>query len=467
MLGGSVAQVSSRLVGMSIGLLSTMLLARYLGIADYGRLTAVLGYWVVFSLVSEMGVSSVLTSEMSRPGADVAADWEAGLVIQLAYSAVAVIVGVALAPVVLGTASISVEIIAVGSVLCFASLPAVNSIHQVQMRLWIPSLIGILQSAAGLVLTLMGIYLAVDWPYFVGASAVAGVSATGANVIAARRAAGPRRPSSSARLRSFARMSLPIGLAGVFATAYYRMDTVLVFRFAGSSASGAYAAAYRLYELGLIVPTAVMAAALPAAVRELHISKVAFGKYAGDVLRLLITTASIYMLVVAVFGRFALNLIFGSEFDSAWLVLLLLLPAVIARFASIWLGTLLIASSNRRRYLQATAAVAGVAILLYAALIIPLGAVGAAIATTLIEWTALAVIVLATPRPLRFIEAGRTGALVVPVMFLWALSVASYLQDWPYPVTIALALSSMALVFRLIRLLFGMSRRVNAAVHQS
>ncbi len=55
--GGSIAQVVARVATLPIGLISTAIISRYLGVSDYGNYTFVLAFWAVLNLISEMYVT--------------------------------------------------------------------------------------------------------------------------------------------------------------------------------------------------------------------------------------------------------------------------------------------------------------------------------------------------------------------------------------------------------------------------
>lgn len=58
---------------------------------------------------------------------------------------------------------------------------------------------------------------------------------------------------------SILRESLPVGLMAVFVILYFRVDNLLVFKFAGASALGLYAVCYRIIEPALMVPASFSA----------------------------------------------------------------------------------------------------------------------------------------------------------------------------------------------------------------
>ena len=58
-------------------------------------------------------------------------------------------------------------------------------------------------------------------------------------------------------------LAWPIGLAGVFVTAYYQIDGVLLFHYRGAVAAAYYSAAYRVIDVLQIFPVTVSSVLLP------------------------------------------------------------------------------------------------------------------------------------------------------------------------------------------------------------
>ena len=444
-LGGSVSLVAARLGGLAFGLVSAMLVSRHLGVSDYGRMSSVLAFWTIFTLTSEMGVSSVVAAEMGRRGADVPSLWLAGVAVQTGFSVLAALAGLGVGLWVFRGQPDMTAGITAGTLIVFSSMPAVNSIHQVRFRMRVPAAIGLLQSALTLALSAAGVMAHLPWRYFITASAVCGIAAVALNFAVAWREARGRRTAVLASSRVLARAAAVVGLAGIFATLYFKLDTVLVYRIAGARQAGLYGAAYRLFELILIVPNAVLVSATPVAAGLLHRDVPRYRRVSGTVAGVLLWLGIADSLVATALGRLGLSTVFGPAFTDATPLLLLLIGGAMARHLSIWVGTLLIATGRRTRFLCIAAVSACVAITADLLLIPVLAARGAAMVTGGIEtlvlvadWVALdrchrpeiparALIPLAAALPLWLVAAAvcTRGAATLPWMGAGALPIAA------------------------------------------
>src|SRR5208337_3587955 len=124
---------------------------------------------------------------------------------------------------------------------------------------------------------------------------------------------------------------------------------------------------------------------IPVAAKLLHADINRYRHYSGDVLAVLICLGVAVSSLVMEFSRLGLLIIFGSRFKDATLLLVLLMPGALARYMSIWMGTLLIATGRRGRFFWIAALSACIAIGVDLVLIRVLAASGAAIVTSGIE----------------------------------------------------------------------------------
>jgi O-antigen/teichoic acid export membrane protein len=77
----------------------------------------------------------------------------------------------------------------------------------------------------------------------------------------------PRREGGEPVRVAFAEI-MPLWLAGLLSTLYFRCDVVILQALAGAAEVGAYAAAYRMFEAIMVLPAAIMSVAFPKLVRD-------------------------------------------------------------------------------------------------------------------------------------------------------------------------------------------------------
>lgn len=168
-------------------------------------------------------------------------------------------------------------------------------------------------------------------------------------------------------------------IGGVMATGSYRMDQWILGAVAGPRELGLYSVAVAWFEGLFILPMAIASVARPDLVRAAHAD---VGARAAELFRITITLTVFFALVLVVAAPLLCGGIFGPEFDEATQLLRLLAAGSLGISAAKLIGIALIA--QRRPLLESVSMGAGflTAILLYIVLIPPLGATGAAIAST-------------------------------------------------------------------------------------
>jgi O-antigen/teichoic acid export membrane protein len=179
-----------------------------------------------------------------------------------------------------------------------------------------------------------------------GGLALYGVGFFGATVIQAvvtlvltARITKVRVSGARSTILSLLRSSWPIGLAGVFVTAYYKIDGVLLFHYRGPTASAYYGAAYRVIDVLQVLPMTVSGVLLPllASAERGGESGAGMRKLFDQSVSLLLAAAIPVAAVGAIIAPAAVKLIYGPHFHSSVYLLRVLLPA----FVPICLGYML------------------------------------------------------------------------------------------------------------------------------
>jgi O-antigen/teichoic acid export membrane protein len=263
-----------------------------------------------------------------------------------------------------------------------------------------------MQSSLMLALFAICSRLGARWQAFVGANAVAGIITLIALAVLARRQLPPSASElSNKRLmgtaRTVAAASFGLGLASILSAVYYKVDALLVFRLAGSVQAGLYGAAYRFYELALIVPTAVNLSALAGAARRIHGGDDDARPYVSAVFVALLVAGVGGAVLFLLAGRPLVELVFGSEFTAAVPMLQVLAFGLLARFVHVWLGSILIAVERRKRFTAVVAVTAVVAIVADLIAIPRFGGLGAAWVTVAVETLMVVGTLLMLPEDLR------------------------------------------------------------------
>jgi O-antigen/teichoic acid export membrane protein len=195
------------------------------------------------------------------------------------------------------------------------------------------------------------------------------------------------RPPMRLRVKHWPRLlvaALPIGMATAFATILFRVDMVMLRGYESAHAVGAYAGAYRLFEMTLFLSAGVGASALPAFSR-MGADLPALRALLRKTLLLVLVPSVPLAIIAAAFPEELLHLAYGGGYDSAADALRLLAPAVVLYPISFLCGYMLVAQGHVRPLVTVYGIVAAENVALNLVLIPAFSLQGAALGTTISE----------------------------------------------------------------------------------
>lgn len=245
------------------------------------------------------------------------------------------------------------------------------------------------------------------------------------------------RQADRRRWRALSREALPIGVNSVVSTALFRLDAVLLGLLVGTAAVGEYSAAYRLLETVLFVTWTIARAVFPLMASATQTWRVRRGVERGTTVCAFVFVP--YALLLLLRGDDLLRLLFGDEFAGSGDVLAALAPAP-ALFAVCYLCAYgLYAVDRSTAVLGLTSATLVLNTALNLVLIPPLGAFGAALATSAayaVESLLFLVVLRRHVGRVRLLHAAR-------VPLLAAVPAALVLLLLPLPVLVAALLEGV------------------------
>jgi O-antigen/teichoic acid export membrane protein len=444
-------QLVVRTLNVGVGVVSIALLARSLGTSDFGVWVTALAYVGLFSWLTDFGFAQVGIQRMAaEPERE--AEWLGAL---LAMRTVGAVVALAICvggiPLFLDDGTEIRTVTLVLSLTVITGVPlALRAVFNSRMRAGVNLVLITLQSA-----TWLAAVIAVDSAGgglvdFAWAFVAVAVLASIIQIVVTRRLAVIALRAGRRLWGPLLRVAVPLGIAGILVTVYYRIDAVLLFNLRGAEEAGIYGAAYRILDPLHILPTAVMSAVFP----------VLASWYGRDHerVRRLAQAAIDYLAMVSlpifagslVVGGPLMEAIFGGGFERSADVL----PWLMLAFVSVcfgYVGGYLTPIVELQWWFAGFAAVGVVLnVALSLVLIPPHGAVGAAVATVITEFSVMTLTLIAVFRRLqfrpRFGRVVRTALATVPM----ALA-AWWAADLGLLPALAVALPVYALALHLVR----------------
>lgn len=194
--------------------------------------------------------------------------------------------------------------------------------------------------------------------------------------------------------KSFLVRSAPIALGMIFSVLYFRLDIVMLQLMTEEKIVGFYSAAYKLFEVAIVLPHSFMLVLFPTLVEEYHSSRSQFKSRFKKALVLYSLIGGGIALVLWSFSHEVIRTIYGNKFLPSADILEVLSWAILLFFVNFLLSNLLIASGREK--INAWNLIGATVLNLSLNLIwIPkYGAIGSAWATLLCEVGLIAALIL-------------------------------------------------------------------------
>ena len=385
-------------VALACGLVSTLILSQYLGVAGFGAFNYVFAFMYLFLSLNDLGVNTIVVREISQaPG-------RAGDIIGAALSLRLAIAGIVFVAACAAIALWPMDPSLRAPLLLFALILPVNALNvpglvmQTAMRFdWVATTL-IIWRVSGLALIVAVLAAGYGVMAVLAALLVSDVIGTALLFMFARRLVRFRVRVDRAEWRLLMQSALPVGATLLLTAIVNRVDFLMLERMTSIEAVGQYGAAYRVTNLFERLPLFVMATLYPVMsrlaaedprrLREVYRKSVAHLAAIGLPLGI----------VVSMFAPWMMALVFGEQYRMAGNALRYLIWSTTFLYLALTGGNLLISVGRSRDNFVALALGAAVNIGLNLVLIPARGVEGAAIATAISVALVLMVTMIAVER---------------------------------------------------------------------
>ena len=171
----------------------------------------------------------------------------------------------------------------------------------------------------------------------------------------------------------------------IFGVLYFRLDIVMLQLMTEEKVVGFYSAAYKLFEVSVVLAHSFMVVLFPTLVEEHHSDQILFKNRFKKVVAIFSVTGGIIALVLWSFSQEIINVIYGDKFSPSAQILDILAVSTLFFFISFLLSHVLIASGREKVNTWNLVGVVALNITLNLAWIPQYGAIGAAWATVFCE----------------------------------------------------------------------------------
>jgi O-antigen/teichoic acid export membrane protein len=353
------AQTAARFAVLGLGVITTVLLTRHLGVERYGDYVIVSVYVTLFAVLFEWGIPTLLARELPRVERPQELVGKA-LALRLTLAVPVVLAAAGLAFVIYsGTDETFARqgiLVALPIIVSVAVLNTITPIFQVRLKMDRVAAAEICAQAVGATAIILLVLADRSFYELVLATVLASGLYAGLVWILSRRLMRFSLAVDVATWKRLLRISLPLGLAVVVGTVYFRADALILSLLKSSEDVGIYGVAYRFYEMTIPFPAFFLAPVFPL-LSAAAVSAVGLAEFSQLLQRSFDVIVVAAVLVVAATVPLASELVrfvAGAEFaDSAVPLQILMVGAAFSFVASLLLFAL-IALDHQQRVLLLT-----------------------------------------------------------------------------------------------------------------
>jgi O-antigen/teichoic acid export membrane protein len=343
----TIVLLISRIILIMLGFFYTLYTARYLGTEGYGVLSFALALGGIFNVVSDLGLSTMATREISRDRQLAnkyfmnASILKAVLII-LASAAIVIFVNAARYP---EKTIVVVYLITIYYIL-FSFVTLFYSIFQSYERMEYMSLGAIINSIMMLAGAFAAIYFKLDIVSFSSIYCISIALVLIYCLVICFKKFFIFRPDFSL---DFCKKALaeawPVGVVAICSIVSFRIGTVILSIVKGDSAVGIYGAAYTLSDTTTIVPTILAAAIFPTISKYHTTSRELFNTVAEKSVKYVFYLALPMAMVITIWAGPIIQAIYGDNFSGSIDVLRIIIWSAAVAYASMMLGTIMITAN--------------------------------------------------------------------------------------------------------------------------
>ena len=355
----TVAQSTARFGVLGLGLVTTILLTRHLGVASYGDYIIVSVYISLFAIVFDWGIPTMLARELPRVD-DPDALMGKALALRLVLAVPVCLLAAGVAFLFYGADGEEQArngiILALPTIVSIGLINTLSPVFQVRMKMDRVAAAEIGSQLIGA--TVIVLLVVADRGFYELVLATVLASATYALFVFlfSRPLARIRLSVDMTAWRRLLRVALPLGIAVVVGTIYFRADALLLSLLKGSHDVGIYGVAYRFYEMTIPFPAFFLAPVFPlmSAAAVSAAGKAEFSQLLQKSFDVL-TIAAVFVIAITLpLAPQLVRLVAGESFEDSTVPLRILMVGAAFAFLASLLLFALIALDRQRNVLLLT-----------------------------------------------------------------------------------------------------------------
>ncbi len=453
LISSSGSLLASRLVVAGLGWAGTVLIVRTLSPSDWGRFAFIFGFLGLLSVVTDLGVGRVVIAGLLDEDTDRQHLAGTYVVLRVLMGLLGYIVAIAFVSLAGYPVRVVWGTMVAGLVLVLATPShGLSAVFQARRKLRTVALADTLGQLAQLALTVAIVTAGGTLVWLMVPAVAFEVVALAYKLRRIPTDLRPRYRIDWAIWRRLLKEAVPLAIGTILASAFHRVDVVMLSRLDTFRATGIYGITYKFADVVQYVSTALTMAALPALVGAWPKRMVTFHRTFSRALLLSFLAGALVLAEFILFARPVIALLYGDRYALAAHATTLVVAGEFVHFFSGLAFITLVATGRHRQY--PLVALAGLALNVGLNLwLIPTrsfeGAALATLATEIVVAALLGSIVLRI-RPTRPLPLAAMGRAVVAFATALAVGWGSE-QVAPWPVAGVLSAATFVLVCHVTR----------------
>lgn len=367
--------------------------ARILGAADYGLFTYAMSIVAIFMIFADMGVTSIITRELSRDGADKRAYLSTGFAVKIGFLLFSILGATLIGPLI-STFPESKHLILM--IAAFVSLESLRSflyaIPRAEGKMQVEAGIGIVSEIVSTAITL-ALFFNNPTPSTLAFGYIAGniVGLLIGFIFLYRHLPNLFTGFRRELIMPIARSSWPLAIMGIFGVFMTHIDAVMLGFWNDSAVLGVYAAAQKPVSLLYIIPSLLSASLLPLMSR-MRSDASRLGSFIEKSYRTSLAIGFPIIMGGIVLAGPLLSVAFGPEYAPAILTFQILLVTLIATFPGSVMADAIMAEDKQKIFMKSSG-FGGLTNVALNLILIPLfGIAGSAVATVVAQFVAYGIL---------------------------------------------------------------------------
>ncbi|MFA5871792.1 MAG: flippase [Parcubacteria group bacterium] len=381
-----VISSSAKIIGTILALVGIGFITRYLGKEGFGEYSTVLAFFSFFGSLVDLGLYSISTREISRPGSDEKAILSNVFTIRVIASLAIIII----APLIIFffpySENVKTGILIAAVAYLFSSSYSVL-IGLFQKRLVMDKVA--VAELVGRIFQVIVIVIAVklDWGFLAIITTLLINMLVSFLIVYAwsKHYVRFRFKFDWPAWKSFLKESYPLGISAIIVFAYFKLDTIMLSIMKSSSDVGIYNAAYKILENISFFPAMLVGLVMPIMSRYIFHEREKFVLVADKTFKVLIILAVPLLVGILFLAPQIIRLIGGADFAESVQVLRILSFAIVFIFFGNYFNNVLVAGNKQKKLMLVLLFCAIFNILLNLILIPRYSYTGAAVVSSLTE----------------------------------------------------------------------------------